>query len=243
MKPQQPVLVFTMFVATIGATVAFGNIAQGQVAPVRLAETSSTASTASSTTFFCKVIDGVPYTMARVALPEETVLVSSPQANSSATSPSRRLASSPSPTTRTSTETIEVIQWGRKYYDETKETPLTRCTRVSGIIQTYNRKQILGYITSGEMDGQQVICATSESGGPCSLLLYTLNEEDNPNEVVKILRKVISNPEELTREDSNIAPSWYGEPNSLSNPNGSPSSRGGFSRRGTPSKRIGGGTR
>jgi hypothetical protein len=136
-----------------------------------------------STTLFCKIVDGIPNTVARITS----------QNVSSAMS-----AGVPSKKATVSEELIPVFQWGRKYYSESKESPTERCTRVSTLLQTYKREGKLNYISSGMMDGKKVICTTNSTVGTCSRLLFVLESEEESEEetqkLLKDLRQVIGNP-------------------------------------------------
>jgi hypothetical protein len=137
-----------------------------------------------STTFFCKFVNGIPNTVARVT-PRNV--------SSSAMSTGSRAGKMP-----VVEEAITVFRWERKDYPESKESPMERCTRVSTLLQTYKREGKLNYISSGVMDGRKVICTTSGSSGPCSRLIFLLEpEEESEEETQRLLadlRKIIDDP-------------------------------------------------
>lgn len=89
---------------------------------------------------------------------------------------------------------IPVLTWNLAYYPESGEDPLTRCTRVSGILQTYNQQGMLDYITTGVMNKQNVVCAATKTDSSCSRLLFTLSPEEDSSQIVKTLRDVIRRP-------------------------------------------------
>ncbi len=124
----------------------------------------------STATFLCQLIDKTPNTVARIS----SKTASFAQAKS--------------------THSISVIQWKRSYYSESNETPMERCTRVSKILQYYGNKGTLNYITYGDMDGKEVVCATTSEASPCSLLIFTLEKDENPKQLVTDLRQIIQNP-------------------------------------------------
>ncbi|MBD2518981.1 COP23 domain-containing protein [uncultured Nostoc sp.] len=128
------------------------------------------AQSATSTTFFCKLISGIPNTVARVKSINNDQL------------------------SETSEKTISVLKWTRKYYPESQEYALNRCVRVSAILQNYKTQNTLSYIIRGNMYGKPVICATSSQGSPCSRLLFVLEPSEDSAQVVKDLRKIIDNP-------------------------------------------------
>jgi hypothetical protein len=100
----------------------------------------------------------------------------------------------PHTSARTSQGTFSIIEWRKEYYPESNEDPIARCMRVSGIIQTYNQQGILNYITTGEMNGQRVICATTQEGSKCSRLLYKLEQDEYPTQEVEALLAVLRSP-------------------------------------------------
>ncbi|MBD2527269.1 COP23 domain-containing protein [Nostoc sp. FACHB-133] len=134
---------------------------------------STLAQSATSTAFFCQVINGIPNTVARIKDTSNNVLP------------------------KTSEQIISILEWTRNYYPESQESSLNRCVRVSSILQTYNQKGKLNYITSGEMDGKRVVCATSSQGSPCSRLLFILEPSENSAQVVADLRLIINKPQVL----------------------------------------------
>lgn len=152
MKVSQVALTVSTSLLLIGEAIVTNTVAMAQVQR-------SPSTAAAPSTFFCKVVEGKPTTVARTAQ-----------------------------------HTISVISWTRDYYAESQETPLARCIRVSALLQDYSRKGILNYITHGEMDGQRVVCAASAARSPCSRLLFALDPDENPAQVVDDLRIVVKNP-------------------------------------------------
>lgn len=65
--------------------------------------------------------------------------------------------------------------------------PLRRCQEVSGRFQTYRNNGSLRYITTGFMNSQPVVCVSSQDGGGCQGLLFTLRPGENPSRVVQQL--------------------------------------------------------
>lgn len=147
---------FSQLALVVGGSLLVEEMIVGKIA---MAQVGRSSSTTTSATFFCKVVEGKPTTVARMAQ-----------------------------------HTIPVISWTRDYYVESQETPLARCTRVSSLLQDYSRKGMLNYITYGEMDGQRVVCAASAARNPCSRLLFALDPDENPAQVVDDLRIVVKNP-------------------------------------------------
>lgn len=80
---------------------------------------------------------------------------------------------------------ISLISWQKPWSDEF--TPEKRCRIVSEKFQKAEDKDLLNYITSGVVNNQNVICATRKYGGPCQELLFTLRDDDKPNDVLGAL--------------------------------------------------------
>ena len=119
----------------------------------------------------------------------------------------------PTTSARTSQGTFPIITWSKPFYPESNEDPLTRCVRVSGIIQTSYKQGGLDYITTGEMNGKYVICAASRVGSRCSRLLYILDPEENPDMEVNALREVLRRPSDSENIRSRLlAPDDRGAP-------------------------------
>lgn len=83
---------------------------------------------------------------------------------------------------------IEVIRWKREWGGE--YTPEVRCRQVSTRFQEAESQGVLKYITSGQMNGYNVICATQALGGRCRKMLFTLRTADDPDEVIEELMDI-----------------------------------------------------
>jgi len=81
---------------------------------------------------------------------------------------------------------IEVIRWEKQWGDGTL-TQKKRCEIVSERFQRASQAGVLQHITHGYQNGQPVICAAQEYGGPCRVVLLTLRPEDNAREAVQTL--------------------------------------------------------
>lgn len=82
---------------------------------------------------------------------------------------------------------IPVIYWVKKLGGYT---PKTRCEVISPKFESAYKKGILNYLTSGVERGQPVICATSQYGGPCSQILFTLKSHKEASSVLQQLINV-----------------------------------------------------
>ena len=74
---------------------------------------------------------------------------------------------------------VVVIKWMKSMGDFN---PQKRCEIVSGRFQTHAQNRTLKFITSGTMNGQQVICVAGQRNGGCLSdgLLFTLRPGENP---------------------------------------------------------------
>ncbi|MCC5631377.1 COP23 domain-containing protein [Nostoc sphaeroides CHAB 2801] len=83
---------------------------------------------------------------------------------------------------------IPVIRWVKTLGNYT---PKVRCQEVSSRFQNAYGKGILNYLTSGiYTNGQAVICAASQYGGPCSQLLFTLKSHRDASSVLQNLVEI-----------------------------------------------------
>jgi len=80
---------------------------------------------------------------------------------------------------------ISVISWQKPWSDE--YTPEKRCQSVSQRFQKAEERGLLDYITSDVVNKQNVICATRRYGEPCQHVLFTLRDDDKPDEVIREL--------------------------------------------------------
>ncbi|MBW4507456.1 MAG: COP23 domain-containing protein [Scytonematopsis contorta HA4267-MV1] len=79
---------------------------------------------------------------------------------------------------------IPIILWVKTLGEYT---PQVRCREVSSRFQSAYEKKILNFLTTGISSGQAVICATSEHGGPCNQILFTLKSPKQASSVVQSL--------------------------------------------------------
>ena len=81
---------------------------------------------------------------------------------------------------------IEIIRWEKEWGDGTL-TKQKRCEIVSERFQRASKAGVLQHVTHGVQNGQPVICAAQQYGGPCGPVLLTLRQEDNAREVLNQL--------------------------------------------------------
>lgn len=91
-----------------------------------------------------------------------------------------------------------IIWWTKDYYPETAAMPIERCMRVSGIFRTYTQLGLLDYITTGEVDGQEVVCASNNLNGDCIRVIFELAPDENPEQEVRALRQYLNNPRTIS---------------------------------------------
>jgi hypothetical protein len=99
-----------------------------------------------------------------------------------------------------------VITWNQEMLSELGFDPKTRCEAVSPRFQEAYTNRTLEFLTHGTMNGQSVICTSSQVGGECQTLLLTLLPEDDPLEVLEQLSNIFlgyaSSPLQQSSEDS-----------------------------------------
>jgi hypothetical protein len=72
------------------------------------------------------------------------------------------------------------IRWTSNYFKNAGYDPLTRCQDVSHRLENYRRNEELKFITTGRMNGQNVICTAIQTDGECDRLILTLKPQENP---------------------------------------------------------------
>lgn len=75
---------------------------------------------------------------------------------------------------------IPVIKWVSKDLDAAGWPPEKRCAEVSGRFQAYYQDGTLKYITTGQINGENVICTADREGGDCKNLLFTIRPGHSP---------------------------------------------------------------
>lgn len=82
---------------------------------------------------------------------------------------------------------LPVIRWRSHYFAQSGYTPEVRCRAVSARFQRFYNAGILNYVTTGIVNRLPVVCVSSEFGGPCSGILYTLRPGQNASQVLQQL--------------------------------------------------------
>lgn len=91
---------------------------------------------------------------------------------------------------------IPVILWvADNYFSESGEDAITRCTRVSGILNTYRQQGNWNNIITAtkSQNGQSLICAANSQDGSCRLL-YQVPKGLTPEQARQELIKRVNNP-------------------------------------------------
>lgn len=69
---------------------------------------------------------------------------------------------------------VPVVRWYSEYFSASAYTPERRCQEVSSRFDNLSRQGQLGFITTGYVNGQPVVCAGQGGGCNNSNLLFTL---------------------------------------------------------------------
>lgn len=93
----------------------------------------------------------------------------------------------PTTVANTSRGTVAIINWVSDYFSYSGYDPQTRCELVSSRFQRYYDDEQLGYLTTGRMNRQPIVCVASQEGGECQGLLFTLKPTSNPSEALQTL--------------------------------------------------------
>ncbi|NJK74354.1 MAG: hypothetical protein HC942_10020 [Microcoleus sp. SU_5_6] len=90
---------------------------------------------------------------------------------------------------------IPVILWlADNYFNESGEDAITRCTRVSGILNNSQPGNWDNIVMSGaSRTGQPIICAANPQDGSCRLL-YQVPRGQNPEQARQELLRRVRNP-------------------------------------------------
>ncbi|MEN9208123.1 MAG: COP23 domain-containing protein [Gloeomargarita sp. GMQP_bins_120] len=93
----------------------------------------------------------------------------------------------PATLVRSGNRVVPIIRWTSNTFAESGYSNERRCREVSQRFQTYYDDGTLSFITTGRMNGQNVICVARSHGGPCAGLLFTLRPGVNPTRVINQL--------------------------------------------------------
>lgn len=79
------------------------------------------------------------------------------------------------------------IRWTSNYFTNAGYDPLTRCEDVSERLNIYRHNHQLRYVTTGVINGQNVICTADQLNGQCDGLILTLKPNEDPERVLENL--------------------------------------------------------
>lgn len=98
-----------------------------------------------------------------------------------------------------------IISWNNETFSNAGFDPQKRCEAVSPRFQEAYANRTLKFLTHGTMNGQSVICSSSQVGGECQTLLLTLLPEDDPLQTLEQLSDIFlgyaSSPLQQSSED------------------------------------------
>jgi hypothetical protein len=102
---------------------------------------------------------------------------------------------------------IAVIRWVNNWGGD--NTPESRCQKVSANFQEASEKGLLKYLTYGVKNRQKMICVASEYGGPCQQMLFTLKNNDDPDQVLKDMLSVGYRAQGPVVQSEDGSPQYY----------------------------------
>ncbi|MDF0554623.1 COP23 domain-containing protein [Kamptonema sp. UHCC 0994] len=123
-------------------------------------------------------------------------LASSPAIGQTATFFCGTSSSNPATIATQEGKNIPVILWvADNYFSESGEDAITRCTRVSGILNSYRQQGNWNNIitVTKSQSGQSIICAANSQDGSCRLL-YQVPKGQTPEQARQELIKRVNNP-------------------------------------------------
>lgn len=82
---------------------------------------------------------------------------------------------------------VPVIRWTSSVFSNDGWSPERRCQEVSSRFSQFNDNNQLRYLTTGYMNGMNVICVALNRGDRCSGLVYTLKPGQNPTQTLNRL--------------------------------------------------------
>jgi len=80
-----------------------------------------------------------------------------------------------------------IVRWKSEYFSKSDWTPEARCKEVSPKFDQAAVNNQLNYITNDTQNNLDVVCAAINKNERCSLMLFTLRPEDDPETVRQML--------------------------------------------------------
>jgi len=87
---------------------------------------------------------------------------------------------------------IPMVRWVSDTFTGSGWSPQRRCEEVSARFTNLNEQGSLRYLTTGQLNGMNVICVSLTKGDRCSDLVYTLKPNQNPTATLRKLFSVRS---------------------------------------------------
>jgi hypothetical protein len=84
-----------------------------------------------------------------------------------------------------------LVRWKFNWFNSSEITPKKRCQDISSRFQQAYNNDSLRLITNSRSNGQKVICTAKQKGGPCNVVLLTLRQTDDAQEVLTTLKDVL----------------------------------------------------
>ncbi len=156
---------------------AFASIVSTNIIDQILLDVQAQITSVKSFAFLCQIIDDIPNT---VVVINETITSVPPTLSS----PSGTIV--PPPPSVTTRKVYPVIPF--RFYNESHENPLDKCTRVTAILQNIAAQKKLNFISSGRANEKNFICTVNNFSLDCSLPLFDLEKEEDPINLVNNLR-------------------------------------------------------
>ena len=97
-----------------------------------------------------------------------------------------------------------IILWSSEAMSESGFTPQVRCQQVSARFQSLYRSGRLKSLTTGTLNNQLVVCATTKASSSCNAqnFLYTLKPNSDPQQVIKRLNAIRNRASSRVLEES-----------------------------------------
>lgn len=86
-----------------------------------------------------------------------------------------------------------LIRWVSNFGSQAGYTAQQRCLEVSNRFQEYYDMGKLKFLTTGRINGQNVVCVAERVGGACAGLLFTLKPTSNPSKTLENLLDIRTN--------------------------------------------------
>lgn len=84
---------------------------------------------------------------------------------------------------------VPIIRFRSEYFSVSGWTPERRCQEIAQRFQSFYASDMLNYLTTGRMNGENIVCVAKTNGGACleDGLLFTLKPGNKPRETLQHL--------------------------------------------------------